>query len=206
MTTRSRRGPRIPSDSAVPDGPGLDPGPEAGEGGAAFGDPQLESDLGAELELAQSQAAEHLDLARRVQAEFENYRKRVSREQAEAQARAGQRVIEELLPVLDNLERAIDHVTAGGELEDLLKGVEMVRGQMLDVLGKEGVGVLDPFGAPFDPLIHQAVGTREDDSVPDHTVVDVYQKGYALGGRVIRPAMVIVSSGGPERPEEKGPA
>jgi molecular chaperone GrpE len=170
-------------------------------------DPELETDLGAELDLrgdqlqaeleaARQEAAEHLETAQRVRAEFENYRKRVARDQAEMAARAGERIIGELLPVLDNLERAIDHVTAGGDLKQLLQGVEMVHKQMLGVLAKEGVEVIDPFGQPFDPAQHQAVGQREDASVPEGTVVEVYQKGYSLAGRVIRPAMVVVSTGG----------
>lgn len=171
---------------------------EGAAGGAAYGDEQLVGgDLGAELELAQRQANEHLELAKRVQAEFENYRKRMQREQADAIARAGQRLIEELLPVLDNLERAIDHTTAGGDVADLLKGVELVHSQFLDVFAKEGVEVDDPFGRRFDPSKEQAVGQREDAEVPDGTVVDVYQKGYVMNGKVIRPAMVVVSTGGP---------
>lgn len=175
-------------------------------------DPELESDLGAEfdlrgdqlqeeLEAAREDAARHLDAAQRVQAEFENFRKRTQREMEEGRKRAGQRIIEELLPVLDNLERAIDHTVAGGDLEHLLKGVEMVHQQVTDVFAKEGVEIVDPFGEPFDPNIHQAVGQREDTEVPDGTVVEVFQKGYSLGGRVVRPARVIVSTGGPARKE-----
>jgi molecular chaperone GrpE len=176
---------------------------EGAAGGAAYGDTELvEGDLGAELELAQRQANEHLQLAQRVQAEFENYRKRMQREQADAIARAGQRIVEELLPALDNLERAIEHTTAGGDIGDLSKGVELVHSQFLDVFGKEGVEVDDPFGRPFDPNREQAVGQREDPDVPEGTVVDVYQKGYLMNGKVIRPAMVVVSTGGPHRTEE----
>ncbi len=189
---------------------------EAPVGGASAAespvDPELETDLGAELELrgdqlqaeleaARQEAAEHLETAQRVKAEFENYRKRVARDQAEMAARAGERIIAEILPVLDNLERAIDHVTAGGDLKQLLEGVEMVHRQMLDVLKKEGVEVIDPFGQPFDPAVHQAVGQREDESVPEGTVVEVYQKGYELAGKVVRPAMVVVSTGGPSAKE-----
>ncbi|MDZ4655715.1 MAG: nucleotide exchange factor GrpE [Coriobacteriia bacterium] len=171
-------------------------------------DPELESDLGAEFDLrgdrlqqelaaAQEDAATHLEAAQRVQAEFENFRKRNLRDMEEIRKRAGQRIIEELLPILDNLERAIDHTVAGGDLEHLLKGVEMVYQQVTDVFGKEGVEMVDPFGELFDPSIHQAVGQREDVEVPEGTVVDVFQKGYLLGGRVVRPAAVVVSAGGP---------
>jgi molecular chaperone GrpE len=176
---------------------------EGAAGGAVSGDPELvEGDLGAELELAQRQATEHLALAQRVQAEFENFRKRMAREQADAKARAGERIVGELLPVLDNLERAIDHTTAGGDLKELLRGVEMVHAQILDVFTKEGVEVMDPFGQAFDPSAEQAVGQKEDAEVPEGTVVDVYQKGYKMGGKVVRPAMVVVSTGGPHRTEE----
>ncbi len=171
-------------------------------------DSGLEDDLGAEFDLrgdnlehavetARAEAAGHLETAQRLQAEFENYRRRVTRDQGDLVARAGQRIVEELLPVLDNLERAIDHTTAGGDLTQLLKGVEMVHQQVLDVFGKEGVEVLDPTGAEFDPQVHHAVGQRDDATVPDGTVLEVFQKGYSLGGRVVRPAMVIVSTGGP---------
>ncbi|PKQ20217.1 MAG: nucleotide exchange factor GrpE [Actinobacteria bacterium HGW-Actinobacteria-6] len=173
-------------------------------------DPVLVEDLGAEfdlrgdnlereLEAARTEAAGHLETAQRLQAEFENYRRRVTRDQGDLVARAGQRIVEDLLPVLDNLERAIDHTTAGGDLEQLLKGVEMVHQQVIDVFGKEGVEVIDPFGAEFDPQLHHAVSQREDLEVPDGTVLDVFQKGYSLGGRVVRPAMVVVSTGGPAR-------
>jgi molecular chaperone GrpE len=182
-------------------------------------DPTLEEDLGAEYEFvveerlehevlkdaldeAQAEAKTNLELAQRTQAEMENYRKRIAREQADAVARAGQRVVEELLPVLDNLERAIDHTVAGGDIKELLKGVEMVHGQISDVFAKEGVEVQDPFGKTFDPELHQAVAQKEDPTVPEGTVLEVYRKGYVMAGRVVRPAQVVVSTGGP--PPQEG--
>src|SRR5665648_195445 len=148
--------------------------------GAASVDPELEQDLAselplrgdqleAELEQARTEATAHLDTALRLQAEFDNYRKRVAREKIDLTSRAAERVVSELLPVLDNLERAIDHTLAGGELDHLLKGVEMVQQQVIDVFMKEGVEIVDPFGEAFDPLLHQAVGTEEDPDVPDQT-------------------------------------
>ncbi len=172
-------------------------------------DPELESDLGAELELrgdqllaeleaARDEAATHRETAQRVQAEFENFRKRMTRDHGDAVKRAGERIIGELLPVIDNLERAISHATGEGDTAgELLAGVQMVHGQLLDVLAKEGVVVDDPSGRPFDALAHQAVGQHEDPALPEGTVVEVYQKGYELHGRTIRPAMVVVSTGGP---------
>lgn len=175
-------------------------------------DPELEEDLGAEFELrgdqvnaaleeAQAQAATHLETAQRIQAEFENFRKRMAREQTDTIKRAGERIVLSLLPVVDNLERAVDHAVEQGVGAEFLAGVEMVLGQLRDILGKEGVEVVDPLGSLFDANLHQAVGQKEDPDVPEGTVVEVYQKGYAMHDRVIRSAMVVVASGGPS-PEE----
>ena len=178
-------------------------------------DPELEDDLGAEyslrgdvmegdlvaaqdeLEAAREECAQMRDAALRAQAEFDNYRKRITRERDEERQRAGVRLVSEMLPAIDNLERAIAHAEGGGDLSHLLGGVEAVLGQLLGVLGKEGVEIIDPLGAHFDPLTQQAVSQQEDPSVPEGTVVAVYQKGYALPGRVLREATVVVSTGGP---------
>lgn len=196
-------GPRGASESSKPHG-GLD-------AGDAF-DPELESDLGAEfslrgdvmegaLEAAQSEVADLRDRVARGQAEFDNFRKRTSREREDERKRAGERLVSELLPAIDNLERAIEHTATGGDLVHLLAGVEAVHAQIIGILGKSGVGVIDPFGEPFDPTTQQAVSQQEDEAVPEGTVVAVFQKGYEMGGRVMRPAMVVVSTGGPKREE-----
>jgi molecular chaperone GrpE len=175
-------------------------------------DPELLEDLGPELEYrgdvleeelagARAEAEELRDRALRTQAEFENFRKRITREREDERKRASERVVTELLPALDNLERAIEHTTAGGDLKHLLTGVQAVHTQILGVLGREGVEVIDPTGEPFDPVTQQAVSQKEDASVPDGTVVEVFQKGYALGDRVVRSAMVVVSTGGPAAEE-----
>ena len=184
-------------------------------GGAAY-DLSLIDDMPAEIEMdaegaaetraigaddrvaaAEAEAERHRDVALRARAEFDNFRKRVRREQEELLSRAAERVVAEMLPALDNLERALAHVREGGDAAQLVKGVEMTHGQILDVLAKEGVVVIDPAGEPFDPMEHQAVGQREDATVPDHTVLDVFLRGYRMGSRVVRPASVVVSSGGP---------
>jgi len=143
------------------------------------------------------ESAEYRDHAMRAQAEFDNFRKRITREREEERRRAGERLVSEMLPAIDNLERAIEHTTAGGDLKHLLSGVEAVHAQLIAVLGKEGVEVVDPVGEHFDPMLQQAVSQKEDKTVPEGTVVEVFQKGYSLGGRVIRSAMVVVSTGGP---------
>lgn len=174
-------------------------------------DPELSDDLGPELELrgdqlladledARNEAAANLETARRVQAEFENYRKRVSREQEATIKRACERVVVNLLPVIDSLERAVDHVASSDDPESL-EGVKMVLSQLLDVVAKEGVIQVDPAGQPFDPLSHQAVGQREETGFPEGTIIEVYQKGYMMHGKVVRSASVVVSTGGPTREE-----
>jgi molecular chaperone GrpE len=172
-------------------------------------DPELEQDLGAEfplrgdqledeLENARREAAAHLDTAQRIQADFDNYRKRMAREQEEASKRACQRVVIAMLPVLDNLERALAHAPADDPLNE---GVRMVHQQIIDVFSKEGVERIDPQGEPFDPMQHQAVGQVERADVPEGTCVELYQFGYRMQGRVLRPASVVVSCGGPTRQE-----
>ena len=215
------RGPKAPpsarhSNPVEPSGPA----PMREEPGV---DDELVSDLGAEfemrgdvvgaeLEAARAEAAELRDRVLRGQAEFDNFRKRTAREREDERKRATKRLVTELLPAIDSLERAIEHSMAsnsvalsgslfstsdGGELASLLSGVEAVLAQILAALDKEGVEVIDPLGEPFDPMTQQAVSQQEDTEVPDGTVVDVFQKGYSMGGLVIRHAMVVVSTGGP---------
>ncbi len=171
-------------------------------------DPELVSDLGAEYELrgdvaaaelaaAKAEALEWRDKGMRAQADFENTRKRLEVRHADALLRAGERIVANLLPVLDDLDRAIDHSVADGT--DLFEGLDAVRRKLLDVLAREGCSAIDPFGDAFDPDKHNAVQMREDTGVVDHSVVEVFQKGYEMHGRVLRPAMVVVSTGGPSR-------
>jgi molecular chaperone GrpE len=170
-------------------------------------DPELESDLGPELELrgdvqqaeldsARAEAEQWRDTALRAQAEFENTRKRLEARHADALLRASERVVTELLPVVDDLERGIDHVAV--ESPELAEGILAVLRKLMTVLDKEGVEQIDPLGQPFDAAKHNAVQMAEDAEVADHTVVSVFQKGYEMHGRVLRPAMVVVSTGGPQ--------
>jgi len=169
-------------------------------------DPELTEDLGAELEFRGDVSAEELETARaeaadwqekalRAQADFANTRRRLEATHADALLRAGERIVANLLPVLDDLDRAIEHATGDGS--DITEGLDAVRRKLLEVLAREGASPIDPFGEAFDPNRHNAVQTREDDAVADHTVVEVFQKGYEMHGRVLRPAMVVVSTGGP---------
>ncbi len=131
-------------------------------------------------------------LAQRKQAEFENYRKRVERERAETIKYAAADLMMEILPVLDNLERAIAASQSGSE-EKLLEGVEIIRKQFHDALTKQGLVEVDAIAAPFDPHVHEAVGRVETNEHPEGTVVEVLQKGYLYKDRLLRPSMVSVS-------------
>jgi molecular chaperone GrpE len=133
----------------------------------------------------------------RLYAEFENYKKRTARENEDFRRYANEAVLKEMLPVLDNFERAVSHAkeadgAAGG---GLLEGVELVRRQFLDVLGKLGVTPIEAMGRPFDPQVHQAVSQREAADAAAGTVVDELQRGFIFRERVLRPAMVVVARG-----------
>ena len=131
----------------------------------------------------------------RTLADFENYRKRVDREKSDFFKYALAATIKDLLPVLDNFDRALEHAEEG---DDFHKGVLLIYKQLFDVLRRHGVKPIDEAGVHFDPNIHEAVVTEEDPSVPAHTVVAVLQKGYYLHDRLLRPALVKVAVGGPE--------
>ena len=141
------------------------------------------------LEKAQAQAEEYLNLAQRVQADFENYRRRTKATRAEAYEDGAREVIKQLLPVVDNLERAIAQETTD---EAMATGVKMVYRQLMDTLEKRGVSVIDRPGEKFDPNLENAVMQGTADEGEPGTVCAVLQKGYKLGETVIRHAMVKV--------------
>ena len=153
---------------------------------------ELEADL-ARLSQLQSERDEYLDTLRRVQAEFENYRKRVIKEQTALVDRATEGLVEQLLPVLDSFELALKNFDAAGgaDTESVRKGVELVYAELLGVLEKAGLSRVEAEGKPFDPNVHEAVMQEEGDGEP--VVTDVLRTGYTLKGRVLRPAMVKVS-------------
>lgn len=145
-----------------------------------------------ELAKALEEANELRERHLRLKAEWDNYRKRTESERADERSRAAQHLVEKLLPIMDDLERAIDHSDGASE-ESLKDGVAQVCGKLQGVLSTEGVKVINPQGEPFDANLHSAISKVEDKKVPDETVLEVYQKGYVMGSRVLRPAMVVVS-------------
>lgn len=147
---------------------------------------------------AQADAKEWQDKYLRLHAEWDTYRRRTTEQREIEKARAAEKLVTGLLPVIDDFERTIDYATKNGE-GGLFDGVKAVHTKLLDVLTKDGVEIIDPVGEAFDALEAQAVATVDDTSVPDETVNEVYQKGYKLGEKVLRPAMVTVTTGGPKR-------
>ena len=161
-------------------------------------------DMYEQIEAAKKEAADSAERLLRLQADWDNYRRRTAAERIAERERAAEKLATNLLPILDDMERASEHASQNAEGDEkvtqFVEGVMAVHDKMLDILGKEGVEVIDPVGEPFDPLVHQAVGRVEDTEAYDETVAQVYQKGYRMGGKVIRTAMVTVTFGGGKRP------
>jgi molecular chaperone GrpE len=151
---------------------------------------EIEVDLD-ELLAATAKRDEYLALAQRTQADFENYRKRVARESASAQERGVAKLAKELLPALDNLDRALESADQG---DPLLEGVRLVRSELSAALARVGIESFDPAGEPFDPTHHEAIHQQPVEGAESGTVVEVYQPGYRLNGTVIRPARVVVAA------------
>jgi molecular chaperone GrpE len=141
------------------------------------------------LARAERERDEYLDLARRAQADFENYRKRAAREAAVAGERAKSGLVRELLPIVDNLERALASAEEGEQ--HLAEGVRLVHSELIAVLERNGVQQFDPAGDRFDPAEHEALSVREGEE--PGVVLDVVEKGYRANGAVLRPARVVVS-------------
>jgi molecular chaperone GrpE len=179
-----------PLSEQGPDGQGS-PGAQA-PGGAPEEAGAIEGDLDALVRTAEERD-QYLALAQRTQADFENYRKRVAREAAAAQERGVTGLAKELLPALDNLDRALD---AAAKDDPLLEGVRLVRAELSAALARVGIESFCPIGETFDPELHEAVATAEqgEDGHPSGSIVEVYQHGYRLGNSIIRPARVVVAA------------
>jgi len=130
----------------------------------------------------------------RLQADYDNFRRRTREEKSQERKLRAQDLVQDLLPVLDNFKRALEIETTNEETQSLKQGLEMVYRQFFDAMKKEGVEEVDALNQPFDPTLHQAVMQEAAEGVEPNTVVAVFQSGYSLNGRVIRPAMVKVSS------------
>jgi molecular chaperone GrpE len=148
-----------------------------------------------ELTAAQEEARKNWDLYLRERADLENFRRRAQKEKEDLARFANENILKEMLPVLDNLERAIEHARqeSGGGEESLRQGVEMTLGLFAKSLEKFGVTPIQAEGEPFDPAWHEAMGQLESSEHPANTVVKELQKGYQLNGRLLRPTLVMVA-------------
>jgi molecular chaperone GrpE len=152
--------------------------------------------LQAELEQAAEQALKFKDVALRAEAEMQNVQRRAIKDLEKAHKYGSEKLIQNLLPVIDSLEKAVESAeTAADEAANnaVVEGVGLCLKMLTDVLGKEGVKTVDPMGEPFDPNHHQAMSMVENPDVEPNSVVAVIQKGYTLNERLVRPAMVMVS-------------
>jgi molecular chaperone GrpE len=165
-------------------------------GPGAGGADQVEQDFDALLADTQRERDEYLELAQRTKADFENYRKRMNAETQAALTRGKAEVVRDVLPVLDDLERAIEAAgldPEGDSPDGLAHGVLLVFRALREALARNGIEPLDPRGEKFDPQWHEALSTQEADGAEPGTVLEVMQKGYRFGEQLVRPARVVVA-------------
>jgi molecular chaperone GrpE len=185
-----------PAPAAPTDGPTAE-GPPADDDAVESEDHEtkLQRDL-EELAAKAEKADEYLELAQRTQADFENYRKRAAREAAAAQERGVAKLAKELLPAVDNLDRALEAAQAANGTEGdttLVSGIKLVHADVIAALARVGIESFNPKGEAFDPQHHEAVAQQPVDGAEPGTVVEVYQRGYRIGELVLRPARVVVA-------------
>jgi molecular chaperone GrpE len=176
-----------------------DPAPDSAEG-----EPPVEPGPEEKLEALREELGQAQDRLVRLQAEFENFRRRSLKERQESLQYGHQNLVKDLLATVDNLERAIAHSAedASASMESVLQGVELVQSDLLGALGKHGVRVVEPIKESFDPAFHEAMGQVPDASVEPNSVVQVLQKGYLINDRMLRPARVLVAREPSEKEDE----
>jgi len=159
---------------------------------------ETEGDLGAQIRAAEEDAKQHYDKLLRVMAEFENFKKRMNKEREELVSYGNEKLLSDLLPTLDDLDRVLDHlpVDASEDVRQFVEGVELVRKSLLTTLEKYKLKEVAALGEEFDPSKHEAIAAVESDNHEPNTVMAVHRKGYWLGERLLRPAMVTVAKSG----------
>ncbi|MFY9309884.1 MAG: nucleotide exchange factor GrpE [Bacteroidia bacterium] len=152
--------------------------------------------LRAGYEKKEQEVREAQDRFMRTLADFENYKKRTQRDQSDALKYANEKLIKELLPVIDNLDRALAHSRETRDFDRMMEGIELVHKQLLSALGKFGVAPIESLHQPFDPFLHQSIGqveVEEGSNAKENQVVGETQKGYHLNDRVLRPSLVMIA-------------
>jgi molecular chaperone GrpE len=162
------------------------------------------AELREKLDAKEKEAKEHYERYLRQVAEVDNFKKRINREKEDAIRYANENLIKDILPVMDNLERAIAHAQGGGNGKPLVEGVEMVLRGLLDVFGKHGVVQVPAVGEVFDPGKHEAIAQVESSQYEPNTVVDEHHRGYLLRDRLLRPALVTIAKAPAVKEEKNG--
>ncbi len=171
-------------------------GAEAPEGGEQTGGEETVDDLKAKLDSVNAAMEAAKEQVLRSQAEAQNARIRAEKDVEKAHKFGQEKLLQDLLPVVDNLERALASMDRDNEdFKAVIEGIELTHKSFIDALAKYNVESVDPTGEPFDPELHQAMTMVPNPDVEPNTVVEVFQKGYTLNGRLVRPAMVVVSKG-----------
>lgn len=145
------------------------------------------------LEEARKEAAENYDRYVRLAAELDNYKKRVRKDRADLLNYGNETIIKDVLPIVDNLERAVDHSANAGDFETFVTGLKLILDQLRSTLEKHGVETIRAVGEDFDPNYHEAMFMVEGDEENDNKVIEEFEKGYLLNGRLLRPAKVSVA-------------
>jgi molecular chaperone GrpE len=189
--------PEAPVSPSRPHGDELDEAlPESEDQPSTPDEASVERDL-EELTAKAGKADEYLELAQRTKADFENFRKRAARDAAAAQERGVSKLAKELLPAVDNLDRALEAAQAASNGADaehtLVSGIKLVHADVIAALARVGIEPFDPAGQRFDPQRHEAVAQQPVEGAEPGTIVEVYQRGYRLGDTVLRPARVVVA-------------
>jgi molecular chaperone GrpE len=175
---------------------------ETGEDGSAAVDSLPEAELlRQQLRVKEEEAKNNYERFIRQTAEVENFKKRALRDKEDAIRYANETLVKELLPIIDNLERAISHARGSGNGASLVEGVEMILKGLFDALGKYGVSQISAMGQPFDPQLHEAMAQVETDTGEPNTVLEEHQKGYLLKDRLLRPSLVTVAKS--SKPNDK---
>jgi molecular chaperone GrpE len=170
------------------------PDPDAsGTGETSFADAEAPPAGERKAPAAEDEAAKYLELAKRTQADFENYRKRMARENAAAGERGAAKLAKALLPALDHLELSLKGAEGHAD-EDVIKGFALVRDELLAALAKSGIQAFSPAGEPFDPNEHEAMAQQPSEDAESGTVLEVYQQGFRINGQILRPARVVVAA------------
>src|SRR5436305_14944632 len=193
---RHRRNSDAVVPSAEPEAPVGPTAKESNEATASDHEQQVQRDL-EELTARAQKADEYLELAQRTKADFENYRRRAVREAAAAQDRGVAKLAKELLPAVDNLDRALAAADSAGESDNgtatLVSGIKLVHADVIAALARAGIEPFSPEGEAFDPQHHEAVAQQPVEGADPGTIVEVYQRGYRFGDSVLRPARVVVA-------------